>query len=367
MDGFPVVGNTISHYTILERLGEGGMGVVYKARDTKLARTVALKFLPPELTRDAAAKTRFIHEARAASSLNHPNICVIYEIDELEDQSFIAMELIEGQTLKDRTRSRPLKLNEAIDIAIQVLEGLREAHEKGIVHRDINSANVMVTSRGQVKIMDFGLAKQAGLAGVTKLGTSVGTIAYMSPEQARGEAVDRRTDIWSLGVVLYQMISGQLPFVGDFDQAVLYSILNQEPRPIINQDELVPAGVKEIVRRALAKSPDDRYRCAADMLADLELFKGNPGSATLREGSALREGPTLRARQRSIAVLPFANLSADKEQEYFCDGMAEEIINALTNVEGLRVVARTSAFMFKDKHEDTREIGRKLNVETLLE
>jgi TolB-like protein/Tfp pilus assembly protein PilF len=271
------------------------------------------------------------------------------------------MEFIEGQTLKDRTSSRPLKLHEAIDIAIQVLEGLREAHERGIVHRDINSANVMVTSRGQVKIMDFGLAKQAGLTGITKLGTSVGTIAYMSPEQARGEAVDQRTDIWSLGVVLYEMISGQLPFAGEFDQVVIYSILNQEARPIISHDELVPAGVKEIVRRAMAKSPDDRYQCAADMLADLKLFRGKP------EFAALKEGPALGAGQRSIAVLPFANLSADKEQEYFCDGMAEEIINALTNVEGLRVVARTSAFMFKDKHEDTREIGRKLNVETLLE
>jgi len=362
-----MVGKTISHYRILEKLGEGGMGVVYKAEDTKLGRTVALKFLPPELTRDPEAKTRFIQEARAASSLNHPNICVIHEIDEVENQSFIAMELIEGQMLKDRIKSRPLKLDEAMDIAIQVLEGLREAHEKKIVHRDINSANVMVTSRGQVKIMDFGLAKQAGLAGVTKLGTSVGTIAYMSPEQARGEAVDQRTDIWSLGVVLYEMISGQLPFAGGFDQAVIYSILNQEACPIIGRDELVPAGVKEIVRKALAKSPDDRYQCAADMLADLKLFRGKPESATLREGSALREEPVLRARQRSIAVLPFANLSADKEQEYFCDGMAEEIINALTNVEGLRVVARTSAFMFKDKHEDTREIGRKLNVETLLE
>jgi len=356
-----MIGRAISHYKILEKLGEGGMGVVYKAEDTKLKRTVALKFLPFELTRDPEAKERFIHEARAASALNHPNICVIHEIDEVENQSFIAMELIEGQTLKDRTSSRPLKLDEAIDVAIQVLEGLREAHEKGIVHRDINSANIMITSRGQVKIMDFGLAKQAGLAGVTKLGTSVGTIAYMSPEQARGEAVDQRTDIWSLGVVLYEMISGQLPFAGEFDQVVIYSILNQEARPIVSHDQVVTAGVKEIVRRALAKGPDDRYQCAADMLADLKLFKGKPESATLREG------PALRARQRSIAVLPFANLSADKEQEYFCDGMAEEIINALTNVEGLRVVARTSAFMFKDKPEDTREIGRKLNVETLLE
>jgi len=226
-------GTMVSHYRILEKFGGGGTGVVYKAEDIKLKRPVALKFLLPELTRDPEAKERFIHEAQAASALDHPNICTIYEINETEDeQMFIAMAYYEGETLEQKIEYGPLKLEEAIDIAIQVTEGLQEAHKKGIVHRDIKSANITVVTRGQVKIMDFGLAKLAGQAKLTEAGTTLGTAAYMSPEQTRGGEVDHRTDIWSLGVVLYEMVTGQLPFKGKYEQAVMYSILNEDPEAI---------------------------------------------------------------------------------------------------------------------------------------
>jgi len=227
-----MIGKTISHYKILEKLGEGGMGVVYKAEDTKLRRTVALKFLPPELTRDSEAKERFIHEARAAAALNHPNICTIHEIDESEGQFFIAMEYVEGESLKDVIEGnlpKVLNFREALDLASRVADGLNEAHGKGIIHRDIKPDNIMITSKGQAKIMDFGLAKLRGQTKLTREGTTLGTVAYMSPEQARGDEVDHRTDIWSLGVILYEMLTGHLPFRGEYDQAVIYAIMNEEP------------------------------------------------------------------------------------------------------------------------------------------
>ena len=227
-----MIGKTISHYKILEKLGEGGMGVVYKAEDTKLKRIVALKFLPLHTLASAEEKSRFVHEAQAAAALNHANICTVYEIDESEGQTFIAMEYIEGQNLKQKVGSSPLKLEETLDIAMQVAQGLHEAHEKEIVHRDIKTANVMTTSKGQVKIMDFGLAKLREQTKLTKTGTTMGTAAYMSPEQTQGEEVDQRTDIWSLGVLLYEMLTGKLPFAGDYVQAVMYSILHEEPEPI---------------------------------------------------------------------------------------------------------------------------------------
>ena len=219
-----MIGKTISHYKILEKLGEGGMGVVYKAEDTKLKRTIALKFLPPEYTRDPNAKNRFIHEAQAASALDHPNICTIHEIDETENgQMFIVMAHCSGNTLKRKIEDGPLKLEEALGIFLQIAEGLAKAHEQGIVHRDLKSANVMINKDGVVKIVDFGLAKLSGQTELTKEGTTLGTVAYMSPEQTRGELVDHRTDIWALGVVLYQMLTRKLPFKGDYDQAVVYS------------------------------------------------------------------------------------------------------------------------------------------------
>jgi serine/threonine protein kinase/tetratricopeptide (TPR) repeat protein len=345
-------GTGVSHYMITGQIGAGGMGVVYKAEDTKLKRHVALKFLPPHLTQDPEAKERFVREAQAASALDHPNICVIYEIEETDDgQIFIAMACYEGETLKQKLAHGPLGFGEAVDVALQVAGGLAKAHKMGIVHRDIKPANIMITPDGIVKIMDFGLAKLAGQAGVTKIGTAVGTVAYMSPEQAEGQDVDRRADIWSLGVVLYEMLTGRSPFRGDHDHAVIYSILNREPEPLRSLRADVPPGLELVMNRALAKNPDARYHDADELLADLKRAEAEPGAKP----------------QPSIAVLPFTNLSADPEQEYFCDGLAEEIINALTHVDGIKVVARTSSFAFKDKRGDIREIGRKLSVETLLE
>ncbi|MFC1502303.1 protein kinase [bacterium] len=356
-----MIGKTISHYKILEKLGEGGMGVVYKAQDTKLKRVVALKFLPPELTRDPEAKKRFIHEAQAASALDHNNICTIHEVDETEDgRTFIAMACYEGQILKDKIHKGPIAVKEAINIARQIAQGLVKAHKKGIVHRDIKPANIFITQDGVIKILDFGLAKLAGLVKLTRTGTTIGTVAYMSPEQAKGDEVDPRTDIWSLGIVLYEMITGELPFKGDYEQAVMYAILNEESRPITQLRSDVPLALEKIVYKALQKNPRERYQNVPDWLIDLTKFQEE---LELEQSKELTE----RKSVPSIAVMPFSDMSPEKDQEYFCDGMAEEIINTLTQIESLRVVARTSAFAFKGKNEDIREIGRKLNVFTVLE
>ena len=260
---------TISHYRITAKLGEGGMGVVYKAEDLKLKRTVALKFLRTDALEDEERKTRFLREAQAAAALNHPNICTIYEIDEADGRSFIAMEYIDGQSLKDKIKSRPLKLQEALEIAIQAGEGLQEAHEQGTTHRDIKSANIMLAGKGKVKVTDFGLAHLAGRSGLTKSGSMMGTPAYMSPEQARGEPTDCRTDIWALGVVLYEMISGQLPFKGELDAAMLYSILNEDPEPLAVLRGSVPVKIDRIVGKAMAKRAEERYQHVDELLVDL--------------------------------------------------------------------------------------------------
>jgi serine/threonine protein kinase len=264
-----MIGKMITHYRIIEELGRGGMGVVYKAEDTKLKRLVALKFLSAQVLGAEEDKTRFIHEAQAAAALSHPNICTVYEIDEMEEQSFIAMEYIQESSLKKKIESGPLNLREALDISIQVAEGLQEAHEKGIIHRDIKSANVMITEKAQAKIMDFGLAKLAGRTKVTKTGMTMGTVAYMSPEQSRGLEVDRRTDIWSFGVMLYEMITGQLPFKGDYDQAVVYSIVSEEPEPITGVRTGVPIEMERIINKAMAKNPEERYQHVDEILVDL--------------------------------------------------------------------------------------------------
>ena len=227
-----MINQVISHYKILDKLGEGGMGVVYKAKDTKLKRTVALKFLPTHELEVDEEKVRLVYEAQAAAALNHANICTIYEIDEADGQTFIAMEYVDGQSLRERIEAGPMDPVDAIDIVIHVADGLQEAHNRGIVHRDIKPANIMITAGGQTKIMDFGLAKSPTRAKITRTGTTVGTQAYMSPEQARGQDVDHRTDIWSLGVVLYEMLAGRRPFGGAYQQAVIYSILNEEPEPL---------------------------------------------------------------------------------------------------------------------------------------
>ncbi len=268
-----MIGKTILQYKILEELGRGGMGIVYKAEDAKLQRTVALKFLPPELTRDHEARERFIHEARAASALDHPNICTIHEINEADGHYFIAMSYIEGTSLKDKIRTGPLSIDEAIDIAGQIAGGLREAHEKGIIHRDIKPANIMITQKGQVKIMDFGLAKSPGRTQLTKEGTTLGTVAYMSPEQARGVDVDHRTDLWSLGVVLYEMLTGRQPFRGDYEQAVIYSIINDDIEQVGKLRPDVPTGLEQIVSKLLDKNKDKRYQNGTDLIRELDTLK----------------------------------------------------------------------------------------------
>ena len=264
-----MIGKTVSHYRILEKLGEGGMGVVYKAHDTKLDRVVALKFLPHYLTSDPKEKERFYHEARAASGLLHANVAVVFEINDYDDQVFIAMEYVEGKTLKQIVEEEALAIKKILDIAIQMCDGLVVAHERGIVHRDIKSENIMVTAKGQPKITDFGLAKVKGATKLTKTGSTLGTAAYMSPEQARGEEVDHRSDIFSFGVVLYEMLTGRLPFGGEHLAALLYSIINVEPQPIARFNEKVTPEIERIAAKALEKDRDDRYQHVDEMLSDL--------------------------------------------------------------------------------------------------
>jgi len=355
-----MIGKTISHYRITGKLGEGGMGVVYKAEDTKLERTVALKFLSPRILGDENDGARFVHEAKAAASLNHPNICTVHAIEEIEGDIFIAMEFVDGENLRTRLRAGALEIDDALNVAAQIAEGLAAAHRRGIVHRDIKPANIVVTPDGLVKVMDFGLARMAGGAQLTRAGTTMGTVAYMSPEQARGDAVDHHTDLWSLGVVLYEMVAGRRPFIGDHDQAVIYSILNDEPESASQARPDTSADLDSLIKTLLHKNPSDRCQSAVQVSKDLKGLTAAAGAPTV----------TLETRAEvipSIAVMPFADMSPGGDQEYFCDGMSEEIINELTGVSGLRVIARTSAFAFKGRSEDIREIGRKLDVTSILE
>ena len=349
-------GSTLGPYTIRADLGHGGMGVVYTAHDPRLDRQVAIKVLPPDLTRDETAKQRFLQEAKAASALDHPNICTIYEINETDDgQLYLVMAYYEGETLKARIERGSLALDDAVDIATQVGRGLAEAHGAGIVHRDIKPANLLIATSGVVKILDFGLAKLAGAEGVTQTGTTVGTVAYMSPEQARGQEVDHRTDIWSLGVVLYEILTGQQPFQGDNLLAISNAILGSEPVSLTRLRAGTSPALARVVTRSLANSRDARYQSVADLLDGL------------RNATASATNAPSQPDVPSIAVLPFANMSADPEQEYFCEGLAEELIDALARLDGLRVVARTSAFQFRGKGHDLTEVGRKLRVKTVLE
>ncbi len=352
-----MIGQTVSHYKIFEQLGCGGMGIVYRAQDLKLGRPVALKFLPSELTRNHEAKTRFILEAKNASALDHPNICTIYELGETaEGQVFIAMACYEGETLEHALRGGPFKVDRAVTVAEQIASGLTEAHRTGIIHRDIKPANIILTQDGTPKIIDFGLAKLAGQMGLTRSRSRVGTPAYMSPEQIRGEEVDARTDLWSLGVVLYEMLTGRLPFAADDEYAFLYKILNEPPDPPTRHRPDITPSLWSILDRLLAKDLVERYQSARDLLRDLGSGKS--------ESEYHPPAPTTIA---SIAVLPFEDMSPEHDQDYFCEGIAEELINALTHVDGLRVVARISSFAFKGKQGKVREIGRRLAVETILE
>ncbi len=274
------IGRTVSHYRIIERIGSGGMGVVYKAEDSKLKRTVALKFLAQGSLADDEGKKRFMHEAQASAVLDHPNICTIYEIVEEGDEVFISMAYIEGKSLEDRIASGPLPLDEAIDIAIQMAEGLCEAHDGGIVHRDIKPANIMMTGKGRVMITDFGLARVTGATKLTREGTTLGTVAYMAPEQTQGDNVDNRADIWSLGIVLFEMLTGQVPFRGDYDQAVLYSILSEKHEPVTSLRSGLPLELEMILDKILEKDPKDRYGHADELLTDLRRLKGAVASGS---------------------------------------------------------------------------------------
>jgi TolB-like protein/Tfp pilus assembly protein PilF/predicted Ser/Thr protein kinase len=394
-----MIGTTVSHYRILEHLGGGGMGVVYKAEDLKLERTVALKFLPPEWSRDPDARERFMREAKAASALDHPNICNIHEIDETDEgRLFIAMAFYEGETLKKRIERGPLPIRDAVDLAVHTAEGLTKAHEQGITHRDIKPANILLTSEGDVKIVDFGLAKLAGEHGLTRTGSTVGTPHYMSPEQARCDEVGPATDIWSLGVVLYEMVSGVRPFRGENGDAVVHSILHEQPPRLRDLRSDTPAMLERIVKRSLEKQPEKRYASVGELLTDLTALEAAESEAglqtttmgavpgkrrrliaalglaflvvfavvmiwVLREQSKPRPVPK---RPPRIVVLPFKN-PGPPEDAYLAFGITEEITSRLSAVSGLRVISRTTADHYQGTDKTIQEIGEELNVGYVLE
>jgi TolB-like protein/Tfp pilus assembly protein PilF/predicted Ser/Thr protein kinase len=385
------------------------MGVVYKAHDTKLDRAVALKFLPGYLTSDAGEKERFYHEARAASALMHPNVAVIFEINEFEGKLYLAMEFVDGQTLKRLIGQDALTVKKVLDIAIQACEGLAAAHEKGIVHRDIKSDNMMMTTKGQLKIMDFGLAKIKGASKLTKAGSTVGTAAYMSPEQAQGEEVDHRSDIFSFGVVLYELLTTKLPFRGEHQAALMYSLINEDAQPIARFNEQVSPEIERIVLKALAKDREDRYQHVDDLLADLRRERktmeyakaGYVRTTTTAQAIPAALKPKKSAMKfiipaaavvlavallllfrpfnlelgakksaaggkKMLAVLPFENLGS-ADQDYFADGITEEITSRLSGLSGLSVIARSSAMQYKKTAKTIKQIGQELGVNYILE
>lgn len=391
-----LTGKKILHYRILQKSGGGGMGIVYKAKDEKLDRIVALKFLPPQLLADEDAEKRFMTEAKSASSLDHPNICTIYDINKTEDgQLFIAMAYYEGETLKKKINRGSIPVDEAIIIAVQIAAGLERAHGSGIIHRDIKPANIMITNFGEAKIVDFGLAKSKASAGVTKFGSTVGTAAYMSPEQTRGEVVDQKTDIWALGVIIYEMITGTSAFKGEYEQAIVYSILNDELPDIKG----IPDELNRVIKKATAKSPGERYSSISEMYSDLLVLKGDSGPHSGRSQisskpvnksynkkwiwsaaaviivlaiaawfysnkSSPEEAEQVNAR-KVIVVLPFENLGS-KDENYFADGVTEEITSKLASIGNIGVISRNSAEKLANSNKSTAEIGKELGVDYIL-
>ncbi|HEY8670061.1 MAG TPA: protein kinase [Terriglobales bacterium] len=365
----------ISHYNILRKLGSGGMGVVYEAEDSNLGRKVALKFLPQEMAHDAHSLERFQREARAASALNHPNICTIYGIEQHERQHFIVMELLEGQTLGQMLTQQHLEIERILVLSIQIADALESAHSKGIVHRDIKPANIFVTPRDQAKILDFGLAKVAFGSGtpqietidlgLTSPGTALGTVAYMSPEQARGQLADARTDLFSLGTVLYQMATGVLPFQGDTSAVVYDAILNRDPVPVTKVNSAIPAEYGRIVEKAIEKDRNLRYQTATDLKTDLARLKRDLDSGGKRAADS-GESRTPKQSEQSVAVLYFENVSGVKEDEYFRDGITEDIITELSKIRGLKIFSRPTVLAYRDKQVTPAQIGQQLRAAYVL-
>jgi TolB-like protein/Flp pilus assembly protein TadD/predicted Ser/Thr protein kinase len=389
-----LVGSRILHYRILEEIGAGGMGIVYLAEDEKLHRKVALKFVARAIQDDPAARDRLIREARAASKLNHPNIVAIHAIEETPEHIFIAMEYVEGESIHRLAKRGEMNWKRALELAPQILSALAVAHEHDIIHRDVKSDNIMLTPRGQLKVLDFGLARgRDASARVSRVGSSAGTPAYMSPEQVRDGEVDHRSDLFSFGVVLYEMVTGRMPFKGEHEAAVTYSIVNENPTPIQGHDRTVPEALQNVILKLLQKNPRDRYQSAAEVIEDLrsvgaggpaKAARHRPAAALITMGAVVTVAvfalwfwkgflpgrgamvPEANAGRKMLAVLPFQNLGPT-DQEYFADGVTEEITTHLANLSGLGVISRTSAMKYKDSNKSLREIGRELGVEYVLE